>query len=190
MRPTVQPNASAHPPPTEPRPRMLACFSGEGGIRTLEAGQPRPRDFQSRSLSHSDTSPCRAKGSPNDPLQPEAANALLAPADVVRELVAERPLDLPAQYLPVPAEVALEGVLVEHDAVLVLAAREVAAEVVAVCAGLGTALRDHYRRVLEHLLELGPQAVDRVGHREVDLARLRGELRRGRKLLAAPHEPL
>ena len=31
--------------------------SGEGGIRTLETGQPRPRDFQSRSLSHSDTSP-------------------------------------------------------------------------------------------------------------------------------------
>lgn len=31
--------------------------NGEGGIRTHEAGQPRPRDFQSRSLSHSDTSP-------------------------------------------------------------------------------------------------------------------------------------
>ena len=35
----------------------LAYFSGEGGIRTLEAGIARPRDFQSRSLSRSDTSP-------------------------------------------------------------------------------------------------------------------------------------
>ena len=34
-----------------------AASDGEGGIRTLETGQPRPRDFQSRSLSHSDTSP-------------------------------------------------------------------------------------------------------------------------------------
>src|SRR5207244_13361506 len=37
MRPTVQPAAGrSPPPPTERRRRMLACFSGEGGIRTLE----------------------------------------------------------------------------------------------------------------------------------------------------------
>jgi hypothetical protein len=38
--------------------KAQACLrSGEGGIRTLEAGITRPRDFQSRSLSRSDTSP-------------------------------------------------------------------------------------------------------------------------------------
>jgi hypothetical protein len=43
----------------DPRPGTLSlCLeSGEGGIRTLEAGITRPRDFQSRSLSRSDTSP-------------------------------------------------------------------------------------------------------------------------------------
>src|SRR3954453_6320112 len=106
-RPAQRETLTPHRP--SPGHECSPASSGEGGIRTLEAGQPRPRDFQSRSLSHSDTSPCRAKGSPNDPLQPEAPDALLAPADVVRELVAERPLDLPAQELPVPAEVALEG---------------------------------------------------------------------------------
>src|SRR3954453_13659325 len=52
------------------RVRRRAAHSGEGGIRTLEAGKTRPRDFQSRSLSHSDTSPCRAKGSPSGRAKP------------------------------------------------------------------------------------------------------------------------
>ena len=47
--------------------------SGEGGIRTLEAGCPRPRDFQSRSLSHSDTSPGPAKASLSPVAQPSTA---------------------------------------------------------------------------------------------------------------------
>src|SRR5205823_5941189 len=129
--------------------------SGEGGIRTLEAGQPRPCDFQSRSLSHSDTSPCRAKGSPGTgALEAESADAALAPADVVRELVAERPLDLRAQQVAVQAEVAFERVLVEDDPVLVLPARVVAAVVVAVRAELGAARRDHHGGRLEELLKL------------------------------------
>ena len=50
-------------------------------------------------------------------LEAEIAHAGLVPAEVVSQLVAERPLDLRAEEIGVVAEVALERVLVEHDAV-------------------------------------------------------------------------
>src|SRR5688572_2106816 len=40
-----------------PWPVSARQKSGEGGIRTLETGITRLRDFQSRSFDHSDTSP-------------------------------------------------------------------------------------------------------------------------------------
>src|SRR5438270_3815449 len=91
---------------------VRAAGGGEGGIRTLEAGQPRPRDFQSRSLSHSDTSPCRPPRVPRAASQAQVANSDFVPAEVVREFVAEGALDLARQQLGVVSEVALERVLV------------------------------------------------------------------------------
>src|SRR3954469_20075046 len=59
-------------------------------------------------LGHLSVPPARV--APGEGLQAEPADAPLAPSDVVRELVAQRPLDLRAQQLRVPAEVALERV--------------------------------------------------------------------------------
>src|SRR5918997_897205 len=53
------------------------------------------------------------------PSEPELAHALLGPAEVMGELVAQRALDLAGEQLGVVAEVALERVLIDHDAVLV-----------------------------------------------------------------------
>ncbi len=49
-------------------------------------------------------------------LQPQVAHATLVPAEVVGQLVAKCALHLRAQQLGVVAEVALECVLIEHDA--------------------------------------------------------------------------
>src|SRR3954451_11388194 len=73
-------------------------------------------------------------------LEPEAAHARLVPAEVVGHLVANRPLDLLAEYLRIPAEVPHERVLVDHDPVLVAAARHRVAVVVAVGPELMAAL--------------------------------------------------
>ena len=54
-------------------------------------------------------------------LQPEVAYSWLVPSEVVGHLVPQRALHLSAQQLGVVPEVALEGVLVEHDAVGVVA---------------------------------------------------------------------
>ena len=97
----------------------------------------RPHDFQSCTLSRSVTSP-------GDPpalaSEAELANPALAPAQVVRQLVAEGPLDLGAQDVRVVSEVPLERVLVDDDPVGVVVARHGVAEVVAVGAVLGAAL--------------------------------------------------
>jgi hypothetical protein len=67
---------------------------------------------------------------------------------MMRELVAKRALDLCSEQLEVVAEVALERVLVEHDAVGIVVARDRVAEVVAVRAVLRPVLRDDHGRVI------------------------------------------
>jgi hypothetical protein len=60
------------------------------------------------------------------------------------------------------AEVAFEGVAVDHDPVLVAFPRNAVPVVLPVRMHLGTAVRDDHRDVCEHLLEFLRQAVDRV----------------------------
>src|SRR5436190_23941023 len=109
---------------------------------------------------------------------------------MMRQLVPEGALDLAAEQLLIEAEVALERVLVEHDAVLEVLARDRVAVVVAVRAVLGAALGDHYGRRLQKHLELDGQPVDRVGYEQLELRGLLGELRMARELLGAAHQAL
>src|SRR4051794_3116696 len=104
--------------------------------------------------------------------------------------MAQRPHHLAAQHVPVVAEVAFERVLVQHDPVLVVAARDAVAVVVAIGAELLAALRHDDRHVLERLLELRGQLVDRVGHEQLELGRLAGQLRELGELLGADHDAL
>src|SRR5438270_2653537 len=118
--------------------------------------------------------------------QAQVANPALVPAEVVRELVAKRALDLRREQLPVVSEVALERVLIEHDSALVVPARDGVAEVVAVRAVLGAEARNHDRGHLEQALEVGWEAIDGVGDEQLELGRLRagGPLDAGERLAA------
>jgi hypothetical protein len=73
-------------------------------------------------------------------LEAEVLDAALVPAEVVRELVAEGALHLVAQEVGVVPEVALERVLIDHDPVRIVVARNGVAEVVTVGAVLGAEL--------------------------------------------------
>ena len=123
-------------------------------------------------------------------LEAELADAPLVPAEVVGELVAERSLDLGAKQVRVPAEVALERVLVEDDAVGVVVAGDGVAEVVAVGAVLGAEMRDDHGRGVEQLLELGRQVVDGVGDEDVELVCAGAQAGLAGELLAALDEAL
>src|ERR671925_288003 len=69
IRPGSLKSGSLRSPGTVPEilSRVSEQGSGEGGIRTQEA-ENRPRGFQPRSLSHSDTSPGTDKGNAAWPL--------------------------------------------------------------------------------------------------------------------------
>src|SRR5689334_14932921 len=94
--------------------------------------------------------------------QPEAAHARLAPAEVVSHLVPDRALDLRAEQRRVVAEVALQGVLEDDDAVGVDVAGHGAADVLAVGAVLPAPARHDHGRRLEDLAELLRQLVERL----------------------------
>src|SRR5204862_6391806 len=76
----------------------------------------------------------------------QAAHAVLIPAQVVGELVADGALDLRAEQLGIVAEVALQGVLVDDDAIRVDVAGDGAAHVLAVGVVLVTPARDDHWR--------------------------------------------
>src|SRR5215212_7534086 len=84
----------------------------------------RPHDFQSCTFSRSVTSPGARARRAAVSLEAQFAYARLAPAEVVRQLVAQGSLDLRSQQLGVVPEVALERVLVEDDPVGVVVARD------------------------------------------------------------------
>src|SRR4051812_35584438 len=88
----------------------------------------------------------------------------LIPAEVVAELVAHDALDLRSQQLGVVAEVALQRVLVDDDAIRIDVAGDRAAHVVAVRMMLVTASGDDDRRALEQLAELLRQLVEGLHH--------------------------
>src|SRR5437870_942921 len=84
----------------------------------------------------------------------EAAHPALSPAQVVGQLVAHGALDLRPQQLGIVAEIALQRVLVDDDAVWVNVAGDGAADVVAVGMVLVTAAGDDHGRALEQLAKL------------------------------------
>ena len=118
------------------------------------AGFPAP---SSPSPAAASTSPTAGSSTPPSPAtatsasahppgsESEAADAALVPAEVVGELVAQGPLDLAGEQLAVVAEVALEGVAVDHDPVLVAFAGDAVAEVLAVGVVLGAEVGDDDR---------------------------------------------
>jgi hypothetical protein len=69
-------------------------------------------------------------------------------------------------------EIALEGVAVDDDPVLVPFRRDSVAEVLAVGAALEAAVGDHHRHPLQNLLELLRQGVDRVRDEGFECIRL------------------
>lgn len=79
------------------------------------------------------------------------------------ELVAQRPLDLAGEQVPVLAEVAFEGVAVNHDPVLIAFGCQPVAEVLAVGIPLGTEIGDDDGDALNDPLEFLWQAIDRIG---------------------------
>src|SRR6266511_1137199 len=101
----------------------------------------------------------------------EAAYPGLIPAQVVGQLVAYRALNLRPQQIGIAAEVALQRVLVDDDAIWIDVAGDGAADVLAVGAVLVTAARDDHRGALEQLAELLRQVIQRLHHQFVELAR-------------------
>jgi hypothetical protein len=96
---------------------------------------------------------------------------------VVGDLVADGAGDLGAQQVPVVSEVSLQGVLVDDDPVGVVVARDGVAVVVPVGAVLSALARHDHGDLLEDLLELVGELVERFCHQVVEVAR--GGLRGG-----------
>ena len=70
------------------------------------------------------------------------------------------------------AEVAFEGVAVDHDPVFVAFGGDSVAEVLAVGVALGAEVGDDDGDALEHPLEFLGQGVDRVGDKRLELVQL------------------
>ena len=98
-----------------------------------------------------------------DHLKAEATDAALVPAEVVGELVAQRPLDLRSKQARIVAEVAFERVAVDHDPVLPAFPGDPVAEVLAVGVPLAAELGNDHRHRLQHAAEFLREGVDRVG---------------------------
>jgi hypothetical protein len=107
-------------------------------------------------------------------LETQAPHASLVPAEVMSELVTQRPLNLPGEQIPIVAEVAFQRVAIDDDPVLVAFPRDAIPEVVAICALLGSEIGDHDRNAREHLLELVGQPIDRVNYQRLEIVELRG----------------
>jgi hypothetical protein len=99
----------------------------------------------------------------------EAADTALVPADVVGQLMAQSALDLAGEQLSIVAKVALQGVAVDDDPVLVPIVDDTIAEVLAVSAMLGAKIGDDHGDVFEQLPQLRRQGVDRVGNQPFEL---------------------
>lgn len=93
---------------------------------------------------------------------------------MVGELVAQGALDLTGKQCAIVAEVPFQRVLVDDDAVLVTFASDAVAVVHAVGVVLGAEVGDDDRDLLQHLLELLRQGVDRVGDEGFELVEVRG----------------
>ena len=78
------------------------------------------------------------------------------------KLVAQRPLHLPRKQVAVVAEVAFQGVAVDHDPVLVAFRRDPVAEVLAVGVAIAAKVADHHGHPLQHPLEFLGKPVDRI----------------------------
>ncbi len=82
--------------------------------------------------------------------------------------MAQRPLDLAGQQVPVVAEVAFEGVAVDHDPVLIAFGCQSIAGVLAVGIPLGAEIGDDNGDTLDDPLEFLRQAIDRIGDERLE----------------------
>src|SRR5215213_4961471 len=90
-------------------------------------------------------------------------------AEMMGELVTQGPLDLGGEQSAVVAEVALQGVAIDHDPVLEAVTGDAVAEVLAVGADLGAQLRDDDRDLGQNPLEFLREAIDRVDDQLLEL---------------------
>ena len=73
---------------------------------------------------------------------------------------------------PVVAEIAFQGVAIDHDPILITVSRDSVAEVVTVGMMLGAEVGDDNGDAFEHPLELLRQGVDRIGDKRFELIEL------------------
>lgn len=83
--------------------------------------------------------------------------------------MADGPLDLACEQRAVMAEVPFQGVLVDHDPVLVTFPRNPVAGILAVGADLVPAVGDHHGNAFQHLLKLLGQPVDRIDDQRLEI---------------------
>lgn len=88
---------------------------------------------------------------------------MLVPAEMVGQLVPQRPLDLTGEQLAIVAEVPLQGVAVDHDPILEAFGGDAVPEVLAVGVALVAEIGDDDRDPLQHPLEFLREGIDRIG---------------------------
>jgi hypothetical protein len=107
----------------------------------------------------------------------------------VGQLVAHGALDLRPEQLGIVAEVALQRVPVNDDAIRVGVASDGAADVVAIGVVLATATGDDHRRAFEQCAEIVRQVVQGLHHQLVEFARRLVRRRERGERLTAVNEP-
>lgn len=92
----------------------------------------------------------------------QASHAPLIPTEMMSELVAQRPLDLAGEQVPVMAEVPFQGVAIDDYPVLVPFTRDAVSEVLTICVLIRSEIGDDDRDAGEHFLKFIGEAIDRI----------------------------
>ncbi len=108
---------------------------------------------------------------------------------MMRDLVADRSLDLRPQKRRAVAEIPLEGVLVDHDAIRKVVASDRPADVHPIRANLAAPPGDDHRSVVEESLEIIRKLVQRLHDELVELTRFAIRRRQLCQELTAIDEP-
>ncbi len=153
--------------------RPIVVHQGHGSV--LRAGRRRrTRGGRRRvALDEMRDYPADDRVKPPPRSQSQSPHPPLVPAEVVGELVAQGPLDLPGEEGAIVAEVALQRVAIDDDPVLIAFARDAVAGVLTVRMDLGSEVGHHHGDLRQHLLEFVRQPVDRVGDQRLELIEVR-----------------
>ncbi len=105
-------------------------------------------------------------------LETQAPDASLAPAEVMSELVAQGPLDLPGEQIPVVAEVAFQRVAIDDDPVLIAFARDAIPEVLAIRVLPRSKIGDDHSDAGQHFLKFLREPIDRIDDKRLEIVEL------------------